>query len=380
MSDTQMHDTIRALYEGIFDADAWQRSLGALCQASRSTHAHLLVLDTVHERVLVSQEVNPMPEAVAAYREQYAAIDPALPITRRMSVGNWYIDSRDLGAQAMRHSPFYGEFLQQIGQSSVMACLIERQPHYDVFLSLQRPRGHDHYSPEDARALDWAIPHMRQAMVLRERTLQVSALAHASSQLMERLPFGVIVFRDDGKPLLANSIGETWVRRLLPAVSIETSAMAAPAATVGEEESWQLSRPFADALRAVYSPANPQPAQALRAADGAGRQAQVILLPLPPAHHLAMDWQRPSVLVAIHEPGAAPMTLPAVLRDLYGLTPAEIRLALQLSSGIGLPEACELIGIRRETGRTQLKAVFTKTGTGTQAQLAHLLTRLGVRT
>ncbi|WP_432259303.1 helix-turn-helix transcriptional regulator [Cupriavidus sp. TMH.W2] len=380
MSDTQMHDTIRALYEGIFDADAWQRSLGALCQASRSTHAHLLVLDTVHERVLVSQEVNPMPEAVAAYREQYAAIDPALPIARRMSVGNWYIDSRDLGAQAMRQSPFYGEFLRQIEQSSVMACLIERQPHYDVFLSLQRPRGHDHYSPEDARALDWAIPHMRQAMALRERTLQVSALAHASSQLMERLPFGVIVFRDDGKPLLANRIGETWVRRLLPAVSIEASAAAAPAATAGEEERWQLSRPFADALRAVSCPANPQPAQALRAADGAGRQAQVILLPLPPAHHLAMDWQRPSVLVAIHEPGAAPMTLPAVLRDLYGLTPAEIRLALQLSSGIGLPEACELIGIRRETGRTQLKAVFTKTGTGTQAQLAHLLTRLGVRT
>ncbi|WP_422696088.1 helix-turn-helix transcriptional regulator, partial [Cupriavidus necator] len=116
-----------------------------------------------------------------------------------------------------------------------------------------------------------------------------------------------------------------------------------------------------------------------RAADSAGRQAQVVLLPLPPAHHLAMDWQRPSVLVAIHEPGTAPMTLPAVLRDLYGLTPAETRLALQLSSGIGLPEACELIGIRRETGRTQLKAIFTKTATGTQAQLAHLLTRLGVR-
>ncbi|AQV92939.1 LuxR family transcriptional regulator [Cupriavidus necator] len=378
MSDTQMHDTIRALYEGIFDSDAWQRSLGALCQASGSSHAHLLVLDTVHERVLVNQEVNPMPEAVAAYREQYAAIDPALPFARRMSVGSWYIDSRELGAQTMRQSPFYGEFLRQIEQSSVMACLIERQPHYDVLLSLQRPRGHDHYSPEDARALDWAIPHVRQAMALRERTLQVSALAHASSQLMERLPFGVIVFRDDGKPLLANSIGETWVRRLLPAVSIETRATEA-AAAVREEASWQLSRPFAEALRTVSNPANPQPAQALRAADGAGRQAQVILLPLPPAHHLAMDWQRPSVLVAIHEPGAAPMTLPAVLRDLYGLTPAEIRLALQLSSGIGLPEACELIGIRRETGRTQLKAIFTKTATGTQAQLAHLLTRLGVR-
>ncbi|MCY1286546.1 hypothetical protein D9M68_443330 [compost metagenome] len=375
-----MHDTIRALYEGIFDADAWRRSLGALCQASDSSHALLLVRDTVHERVLVNQVVNPVPEAVAAYSEYYETIDPALPFAQRMSVGNWYIDSRELGSQTMRQSPFYGEFLRQFEQSSVMACLIERKPHYEVFLSLQRPLGGNQYSPEDARALDWAIPHVRHAMALRDRTHQVSALAHASSQLLERLAFGVIVLRDDGKTLLANSTGEAWVRRLLPAVSIETSAAAAAASAAGvRAEEWRLSRPFAEALKAACDPANPQPAQALRAVDGSGRQAQVILLPLPPAHQLSMDWQRPSVLVAIHEPGVAPMTLPAVLRDLYGLTPAETRLALQLSTGMGLPEACEQIGIRRETGRTQLKAIFNKTATGTQAQLAHLLTRLGVR-
>ncbi|WP_042884189.1 helix-turn-helix transcriptional regulator [Cupriavidus necator] len=378
MSDTQMHETIRALYEGVFDAEAWQRSLGALCQASGSVHAALVVLDTVHERVLVNQVVNQVPEEVAAYHEYYEAIDPALPFAPRMAVGSWYIDSRELGAYAMRQSPFYGEFFRQFGLSSLMACLVERKPHYEVFLSLQRPQGRDHYSPEDARALDWVIPHVRNAIALRDRTHQVSALAHASSQLMERLPFGVIVFQDDGKALLTNSIGEAWVRRLLPAVSIETSA-AAMSATGLRQEEWRLSRPFAEALRAVSDPANPQPAQALRAVDGAGRQAQIILLPLPPAHHLAIDWQRPTVMVAIHEPGIAPVTLPAVLRDLYGLTPAETRLAMQLSSGIGLPEACELIGIRRETGRTQLKAIFTKTATGTQAQLAHLLTRLGVR-
>ncbi|WP_455279573.1 helix-turn-helix transcriptional regulator [Cupriavidus necator] len=380
MSDTQMqmHDTIRALYEGIFDADAWQRSLGALCQVSDSVHAALVVLDTVHERVLVNQVVNPVPEEVAAYHEYYEAIDPALPFAPRMSVGSWYIDSRELGAHTMRHSPFYGEFFRQFRLSSLMACLVERKPHYEVFLSLQRAQGRDHYSPEDARALDWAIPHVRHAMALRDRTHQVSALAHASTQMMERLPFGVIVFRDDGKALMANSVGEAWVRRLLPAVSIETSAAALASGLLRQDE-WRLSRPFAEALRAACDPANMQPAQALRAVDGGGRQAQVILIPLPPAHHLAMDWQRPSVMVAIHEPGIAPVTLPAVLRDLYGLTPAETRLAMQLTSGIGLPEACELIGIRRETGRTQLKAIFTKTATGTQAQLAHLLTRLGVR-
>ena len=380
MKETEIHDTIRELYQGIFDADAWQRSLGALCRASGSVHASLVVLDTVRERVLVNQVVNPVPEQVAAYREYYESLDPALPFASQMAVGSWYIDSRELGEQAMRRLPFYGEFFRQFGLSSLMACLVERQPHCEVFLSLQRPQGRESYSPDDARALDWAIPHVRHAMALRERTHRVSALAHVSSELLERLPFGVIVFNADGKALLTNRAGEPWVRRLAPAgtsgVGGASGTLVAP--VLGRSDEWRLSRPFAEALRTACDPASLQPAQALRATDVEGRQAEVVMVPLPAAHHLAIDWQRPTVLVAVHEAGRASPGVQAVLRELYALTPAETRLAMLLTTGIGLPEACEQLGVRRETSRTQLKAIFTKTGTGTQAQLAHLLTRLGV--
>ncbi|CAG2146729.1 helix-turn-helix transcriptional regulator [Cupriavidus numazuensis] len=374
MNEDEMHETIRALYQGIFDADAWQRSLAALCQSSGSMHAALVVRDTVRDRVLVNQVVNPVPEEVAAYRDYYEAVDPAIPFASQLAVGNWYIDSRELGEQAMRSLPFYGEFFRQFGMSSLMACLIERQPHYEVFLSLQRPQGRARYSPEDARALDWAIPHVRHAIALRDRTRQVSTLAHVSAELLERLPFAVIIFAEDGKVLLANRAGEAWARRLLPVAAVG----AVGAAGNPKADEWRLSRPFPDVLRAACDPAVVQPAQALRATGPGGREAQVVVLPLPAAHHLAVDWQHPAVLVAVHEAGTPAMGIGGVLRELYGLTPAEIRLAMLLTTGIGLPEACEQLGIRRETSRTQLKSIFTKTGTGTQAQLAHLLTRLGV--
>ncbi|MNU06944.1 hypothetical protein D3C72_2523260 [compost metagenome] len=48
-----------------------------------------------------------------------------------------------------------------------------------------------------------------------------------------------------------------------------------------------------------------------------------------------------------------------------------------LTAGIGLPEACARLGIRHETARSQLKAIFNKTETGSQASLAHLLSELG---
>ena len=375
MIDTEMHATIQALYEGVFEPTAWQRSLGKVCASSDSVHVALVVLDRSRERVLVNQVVNPVPEETAAYHEYYHALDPGVPFAAQMSVGSWFIASRELGQSAMKRHPFYGEFFRDFGLSSMMACLVERRPQYEVFLSFQRGEGANEYSPEDARALDWVIPHVRHAIALRERNQQVTTLAQVSHELLDRLPFGVMVLDEDGRVMLTNRSGDAWVRRLLPAASVAPGMIVNG---VSHGENWQLSRPFDMALRAVCDPSGTRMAQAVRAQSSDGRQAQVILLPLPPAHRLAIDWMRPTVLVAVHEGNDRPFPVSTVLRDLFALTPAEARLATLLTTGIGLPEACEQLAIRRETSRTQLKSVFHKTGTRTQAQLAHLLTRLGV--
>ncbi len=63
------------------------------------------------------------------------------------------------------------------------------------------------------------------------------------------------------------------------------------------------------------------------------------------------------------------------LRLRFGLSPAQARLALRLRSGRGLKEAAAELGIAYETARTQLKAVFERTGTDRQAALVLLLQR-----
>ncbi len=64
------------------------------------------------------------------------------------------------------------------------------------------------------------------------------------------------------------------------------------------------------------------------------------------------------------------------LRMAFALTPAEARLASELVDGAGLGKASMAIGIGKETGRTHLSAIFGKTGTSSQAQLAALLSRV----
>lgn len=66
-----------------------------------------------------------------------------------------------------------------------------------------------------------------------------------------------------------------------------------------------------------------------------------------------------------------------VLHLLYGLTPAEIRLALLLNEGRSLADCAHDNGVSIETVRAQLKSIFHKAGLHRQSQLLELLNELG---
>jgi DNA-binding CsgD family transcriptional regulator len=64
------------------------------------------------------------------------------------------------------------------------------------------------------------------------------------------------------------------------------------------------------------------------------------------------------------------------LRDLFGLTGAEVRLAAAVFEGLTLAEAAERFGLSVNTVRFQLARIFDKTGVSRQAELVKLMMRL----
>ncbi len=57
----------------------------------------------------------------------------------------------------------------------------------------------------------------------------------------------------------------------------------------------------------------------------------------------------------------------------FNLTAAEARLAAHLASGASLTEASELLRIRYNTARAQLRAIFDKTDVHRQSELVRML-------
>jgi DNA-binding CsgD family transcriptional regulator len=69
-----------------------------------------------------------------------------------------------------------------------------------------------------------------------------------------------------------------------------------------------------------------------------------------------------------------------LLQALFDLSPAEARVAGLIAEGQAVDSIADSLAVTPNTVRTQLKAIFTKTGVGRQAELASLLSASGLRT
>ena len=61
------------------------------------------------------------------------------------------------------------------------------------------------------------------------------------------------------------------------------------------------------------------------------------------------------------------------LRQLFEFTPAEAALALLLANGLTLDEASDELGITRNTAKSHLSSIFSKTGVTRQPKLVQLI-------
>ena len=64
------------------------------------------------------------------------------------------------------------------------------------------------------------------------------------------------------------------------------------------------------------------------------------------------------------------------LQEYFDLTLAEVKLGQSLTRGLSLEEAARHLNIKMSTARTQLAAIFQKTGTQRQGKLIAILSRI----
>lgn len=85
----------------------------------------------------------------------------------------------------------------------------------------------------------------------------------------------------------------------------------------------------------------------------------------------------PRAVLFLHDLGAATNVAPTLLNELFDLTPAEARAAVQVLRGGTAEEMAGRLGVAVCTFKSQLQLVYAKTGAHRQGELLRLFWALG---
>lgn len=110
----------------------------------------------------------------------------------------------------------------------------------------------------------------------------------------------------------------------------------------------------------------------------AGKRSPLLISVAPIANDRhAVFGHRPGAMICIRDPDATPTVCADHLRQVFGFTAAEARVALEILDGATAREIADRLGVSFHTVRHQMQSVLEKAGVTRQAELVALLTRLG---
>lgn len=228
------------------------------------------------------------------------------------------------------------------------------------------PRG-EAFGEEECKLLRELAPHLQRAFQLHNRIQRLEWKRRTVGDVLDHLPWGVVLLDAKGHVLLVNGATTELLAR-------ERALKLSPYGLVAamQSENTRLNA----LIRGAIATANDNGLHSVGAMtisrSGPGRSLQVLVTTLKTKTiHLGKD--TPVVAIFISDPDREPVLDSDILAQLYGLTRAEARLAQIVASGGSLREAARQLGVAQSTVRSQLKSIFGKTNTNRQSELVRLL-------
>jgi DNA-binding CsgD family transcriptional regulator len=192
-------------------------------------------------------------------------------------------------------------------------------------------------------------------------------LLKAGFEALDLLNIGLTVTSSSGQLLLANRTAEEI---LAARDGLELSSG-------GVLQIWRSGKPGITGLTHVarngLSGKTTVNARVLPVPRSGGKRPLTLLIRPTRPDTGTTDPKSPAAFIFILDPELPVEAAESELRQLYGLTSTEARMANLLMKGKTLDDCCEQLSIRRSTARTHLQHLFEKTGTQRQSELVFLL-------
>jgi len=360
LREDQFERATELFYEAAASPELWPRALQAISEAAGAAGTSLLPIRPGPDSTVCSPSIRGFLHDLVD--GGWLRINPYMRRGLQLTASGWrgLITSEDMiTPEERKRDPYVNEVEVPNGFGpKVGIFLVSRDPESALPLVIERPLGSDPFMRGEIVKLNHLMSRLNAAA-----TLAMQVGFSASMQVAESLAgIGkeVVLLNGSGRALhvpqsLDRFVGDVFsIRR-------------------GEISAWD--RDANQRLSAAIARGVGSGSALTRAAEGvllprkSGKRP--LLVEIVPIVRAAQDiFMLARAAMVITDPEARPAGRGAVFAATFGLSPAEARLADRIGRGEELKDIAHAEGIAIETARARLKAVFAKTGTHRQAELA----------
>ncbi len=349
---------IEKIYEAGTDPGQWQNALVGLADATGTIDATLGGQTGARLPLLITARAD--PSYVHDYENHYHQRNQMQLAMRGAPVGRAVLDAMVIDRAQFSASEFYNEWCVPQGFLYGGAVNLATAQGWRASLMVS---GDRELGEAALRVLQIATPHIIRAFQLNQLLQESQALSLGAFAALEHLDRGALLVSAQGTARTANGIAD---RILAEGDGLRLQEGRLTCLRPGDTAA--LEKLIGKAARG-----DTLPDEGTMRVARAGRSPLVVqLLPFPSSNWWSGSGQQVA-MIFVTDPEARMEQVMQRLRQRYGLTRAEATLAWEIVRSGGRKDAALQRGISVATARSQLTAIFDKTGVRRQAELVRLL-------
>ena len=363
-------EIVERIYDTVADSTRWRQTLDTLCDLMEARLAVMGVLDTATTQARYTAASGD-PALLEPLMSQYNcgisffATAPVLEFDVAYTVEAFYALQGPGAQQRWLESEITRDWVIPNRLDDFFWLALMKQPARTAALVVMLDRQRRPISERDLQWMQALAPHIRRAVAIGDLFDEERAASDVFRQLVAALACPVLVVTHDMRVLFANQAAEALLKEGVVAQSTKGRL----SFTDGHANA-SVQRTISMGVRDEV------------ALGSAGINVPLALATAPAvAHVLPLARRDPEARFAsnaaagifISVAGHAPPPAIEAIAALFGLTAGEKRVVRDVAEGKSRKVIALSHGVSGETIKTQLAAIFDKTGTSDQRQLEHLI-------
>jgi DNA-binding CsgD family transcriptional regulator len=347
------------LFDSLADEVPLTRFLDRIKQETGSGYGIMLIFPQDKRKPsLVLTEGEPL-EGTLPYIEKYYDKEILVGIPE----GVVTTTSDLLPQEEFRATELYREYLVRYGVGYILGVDIGTVRGVSGSFRLSRLETDEDFGPRERAICQGLVPYLRAALNLFVQRVDMEAEKEALSLTVSGMSVGSITVDPQGHVLEANP----------PALAILHQQdglflTAGKIALHAPSQSKQLHDLIRRNAEASIDRSVPGLTRAMLVDRPSGKESFSLLV-RPAVSAPGQLTIRPTALIHLVDPAQPRVTVINALIELFGLTPAEAKVAVSLSNGLSIADTACQTATSTNTIRAQVRSIFSKMGVNRQSQL-----------